>query len=257
MSKDKHIWKSQTSLSKRIDVLSIPIDILKPENLKECVKEILKKKTHNQIVLLDFNTFLKARHNSELYDCLAKAALVLPLSERIVSAAGFLGKEKPIPVNPFSFIIRLLGILEEINGSVYIIGSRAPLIQVSERNLRTSFPKLKIVGRYNGFFSQEEEADILLAIKKASPSLILASRGLKANLKWLFRNRQNFGPGISLWDKNCFDIFSGKRKKDAEHSAGKTIKKFFSYLIRPWKIYRLFVNLYFLIVLLVYKIRGL
>ena len=49
----------------------------------------------------------------------------------------------------------------------------------TEKNVRDTFPGLKIVGRYVGYYPKQDEDDIVQAIFKSQPSLVLVSDGIK------------------------------------------------------------------------------
>src|SRR6056297_2846914 len=98
----------------------------------------------------------------------------------------------------------MLGAVEQAGGTLYMVGSKPEALQKASGNVRDSFPGLRMVGRYAGYFSQDVEKDVILAIRKASPSVLLAGDGLKGKALWLKRNEASFGFGISLFCESCF-----------------------------------------------------
>lgn len=200
-------------LVRRIFVLNVPIDFIDPDDLETVILEFLENGESNQIIFLDLKTLLKARRNEEQLAALKNAALVLPLTKDIANGAKFLYKEKPTRYMPFDFIIQLLGILEAKRKSVYLLGSRGKSLKPAEQNLRASFPDLLFVGRHVGFFKKEAQQSIVEAIRKAAPALLLCGSGLKGGSRWLYAHNQEFNPGITLHYKDCYEIFSRKRRK--------------------------------------------
>lgn len=161
----------------RIFILGVPVDVVTGKNLQTAIEGLYNLPDHRQIVLLDFHEFMKSRHNSERKEALRQAALVIPVSSLIVSAARFLNKDIPTLYKPYPFIIRLLGILEARNKSVYLLGSNMKGVRAAESTLRATFPGVWIVGRYAARFRGNREKDVLTAIKKASPALLLTGKG--------------------------------------------------------------------------------
>lgn len=249
--------KSTITNVERIDLLKVPVDILKEEHFEEVVKELMENDEHNQIVFITTRDLLRARHDVDYLRCLRNAALVIPVTNGIVSGAKFLKRSIPETYMPFDFVIKLLGILEKYNKSVYLFGCKKQTLQGSERNLRTSFPGLKIVGRFAGFYKKDVEKDISLAIKKASPTLLLQGKGIPGKQKWYFSNKKEFNPGLALLCEECFEIITGKQKRLTKKQAHNPVKNFFLSLIRPWRIVRLFMYIYYAFALLFYKIRKL
>lgn len=239
----------------RIKLLDIPIDILTPEDFEERIESLTKDGGKHQIILLDLMGLLKARGHNEFGKCVRQASLVVPVSNLIIKGARFMKKPEPRRYMPFEFIIRLLGVLEKHGQSVYFIGSRISEIQKAAKNLRDSFPGLQLVGRCAGYYRKDEERDIILAVKKASPTLLLAGRGLPGKDRWILTHKKDFNPGLYLYSGDCFDIFAGKKRKPSRSSWERGIEWMPDLLRHPWLIYRIFPILYYDILLLFNKIR--
>ena len=239
----------------RIFILGVPVDVVTGKNLQTAIEGLYNLPDHRQIVLLDFHEFMKSRHNSERKEALRQAALIIPVSSLIVSAARFLNKDIPTLYKPYPFIIRLLGILEARNKSVYLLGSNMKGVRAAESTLRATFPGVWIVGRYAARFRGNREKDVLTAIKKASPALLLTGKGLKGKHLWISRNRHRFVTGLAIWEKHCFGVFAGKKQKPNDSTGAHLLKGFFGALFRPWRFLRVFRYLYFFILLMVARIR--
>jgi N-acetylglucosaminyldiphosphoundecaprenol N-acetyl-beta-D-mannosaminyltransferase len=239
----------------RVEFLKVPVDIITEERFEEVVRYMTTNDKVNQIVFLDFLGLFRARTNQEYLNCLKNAALVVPVSSLIVKGMAFL-KIMPAPLyRPFPFIIKLLGHLERLHKTIYLLGGTRTVIQASENTLKASFPGAQFIGRFAADFPQEMEKNILLAIKKASPSLLLAGKGLKGKDLWLYRHRKMVNSGIFLWDKTCYDVFSGRKKKPPVKNGALFIQEFNRSLFRPWKFLVVFLYLWFLLLLVIYRLK--
>lgn len=241
----------------RITILSVPIDILESDAFEERVDELASDGKVNQIVLLGLWDFFRARGNSMFARTVRQAALVLPTSKTVQRTIRLLTKREVPRFLAFDFIIRLLATLEKKGKSVYFIGARPPLLQTAASNVGGSFPDLHIVGRCAGYFDTNSEKDIILAIRKASPSLILAGNGLSGRDQWLFVHREKFAPGITLWAGPCIEIFSGQKKRTSRNLWNRGWDFLPEFFRHPWRIYRLFLYGWVLLVALYYKARKL
>jgi len=220
----------------RIRILDIPVDVIDESSLPGVIEGLYAVEDHRQIVLLGFHDLMRARFMREHRRAIEQAAYVIPTSLLINWAAGFLKLARPPLRRPYPFIIRLLGILEKRNKSVYLLGSSMEGVRKAEASLRMTFPGLRILGRHAARFSPGIELDILKAIKKASPTLLLTGSNLKGRHLWLARRRDNFAAGLSIWENSCFGVFSGKRAKPNYSLGAGLLKTFFGILVRPWRI---------------------
>lgn len=242
---------------KRLNFLGTPVDSSDPDSTREAIEKALKDVQSFQIVLLTLRKVLKARRNLEMQRCLLRADLILPVSKAIVRGARFQKKTALYRYNPFEFVIRILSIAEELGESVYILGAKKEDLETAERNLKTSFQNLNIVGRYSGYFERDMEKNLILAIRKASPSFLLAGRGVPQQDIWLFHNRQHFNPGVTIWIGECFEIFAGSEKNVSKGMFKLGLESLPEILRKPWKLYRFFPYVYFKLLVLFYRIRGL
>ncbi len=242
------------SVVKRIKVLDVPVDCIEPEAAGAHVARLLENGEHNQIVFLSLRGLLRARHDPEFMRCLRDAALILPVSLPIVQGARFLGTGSPSLINVFEHTIRILNVIEKAKGSVYLLGARKAVLEVAEENLKGSFHGIRVVGRFYGFYSKAVEGDIVTAIKKSSPSMVLVGTGVSGRDKWILKHRRELNPGISLWAGNCFEIFAGREKQISRslHAAG--LGALSGIGRRPWRLAAVFPYLYYLVMLLGYKI---
>jgi N-acetylglucosaminyldiphosphoundecaprenol N-acetyl-beta-D-mannosaminyltransferase len=239
---------------KRIKVIDVPVDAVDPDMAGKVIEELLDDSQANQIVFLSLQGLLRARRDAELMRCLREAALVVPTSLSVVQGAGFLGSGKLSLFNPFEFIIRILSVIEKCKGSVYLLGTRKSLLETAEVNLLGSFHGIRVVGRFYGFFPRTMEADIVTAIKKSSPSLLLVGTGVPGKERWLLRHKKEFNPGVSLWADNCFEVFAGTEKQVSRklHSLGLGLLSGIGR--KPWRAAMIFPYFWYLILLLVYRV---
>lgn len=245
----------ELNTSHRIYLTDIPVDNISLEDLEQKTKEMTTDEKVHQIVFITTLDLLKARRNAEYEQCLRNASLVIPTSKGLVRGVKFVKNKNLVRHMPFEFVIRLLGALENQQLSLYLLGQKKDQLLTIENNLRTSFPKLKIVGRFSGFFPRELQTDIITAIKKATPSLLLVGRGLPGKDMWVYSMRKHVNPGIMLWCGECFDIFSGKKERIPKSAWDSGTYKISDFIRRPWRFLRIFIYFYYALLLLVHRIK--
>jgi Teichoic acid biosynthesis proteins len=238
-----------------VKLLSVPIDVIAPEQLGDFVYDLLRDKKEHNIVLLSLWDLLRARGNNDYRNYVLRASLVIPISKSLISGIKFLTGVKAYRYMPFDFIVSLLTFLEAREFSCYLLGGKTKIILKTEKNIRQTFPKLRIVGRFPGYFRRHDEATIIKAIKKASPSLLLAGRGIRGGEKWIARNNVALGDsGMRLWCSDIFDVFAEKRKHPS-HTVFAHGLEWIGYTFqKPYKFFRIFPYMYYKILLLVYKL---
>ncbi|HET7838191.1 MAG TPA: WecB/TagA/CpsF family glycosyltransferase, partial [Rectinemataceae bacterium] len=234
---------SQASVS-RISILGVPVDTLPEDRIDEIVAKFEDGKNH-QIILLSVWDLMKARREGEFRTMVAGASLVLPISLSIVKGAHFLRKPEPVRYMPFDFAIKLLAALERRGKSLYILGSSRSSVQKAEANIKSTFPGLRVVGRFAGHYPRHMEGAIIEAVRKATPNLLMVGSGVPGRERWIPRNLSHFNAGIYLWCSDLFEVFAEKRAKPSRQLFAKGLE-WIPYLIRrPWNLYRILTILHF------------
>ncbi|MCL2191577.1 MAG: WecB/TagA/CpsF family glycosyltransferase [Treponema sp.] len=238
----------------RIRLLKVPIDIVEPEDLDLLVFSMVNEQQEYGIVLLSIWDLLRARRNAEYRDFVNQAVLVIPISKSIVAGAWFLLKKRPVRYMPFDFVIRCLSVLEKHEFSCYMLGGKKRVLLKIEKNIASTFPGLRIVGRFHGSFKRQEELAIISAIRKSAPSLLLVGKKVRGGELWLARNTGRLGNGLRLWCSDLFDVLA-ERKWRPPRKVFDLGLEWVGYCLRnPLKLLRFFPFMYYNLLLLLYKI---
>ena len=239
----------------RVSFLKVPVDIVAPEDLGDVIYDLLKEDKEHNIVLLSLWDLLRARRNGEYRTYVTRASLVIPISKSIISGLKFLTGKKAYRYMPFDFIISILANLEKREHSTFLLGGSKKILSKTEKNIRQTFPKLHIVGRCHGYFKKHEEAIIIKAIKKASPSLLLVGKGVRGKERWIARNHVAIGQqGIRLWCSDIFDVFAEKKKHPSRGAFNAGLEWIGFCFQQPIRFFRIFSYIYYKILLLGNKI---
>ncbi|MDR2793159.1 MAG: WecB/TagA/CpsF family glycosyltransferase [Treponema sp.] len=242
-----------TQTKERIYLLDVPIDIVKKENLPVVIGNLLGSEGASHIVLLSLWDFLRAKRNSEYRSYVLKADVIIPISKSLVSGVRFLTGKESIRYLPFDFIIAVLSTLEEREHSVYLMGGKKKVLEKAEKNVRKTFPRLQVVGRYAGRLKKNRDRAILEAIRKASPSLVLVGKGIPGKELWIWRKSGKLGAGIRLWCSDIYAVFANKRRHPTDYAFKYGLEWVEFCFRKPFYFLRVFLYIYYKILLLFYK----
>lgn len=237
--------------------MRVAVDSLGEDSIAAAVEDLVAHDETTQIMLIRWWDFMRARRDRGYRSCLRDANLVLPVSRSIVFAARFLRGVRPARFMPFDFVIRVLGALEDRGRSIYLLGGSAPALRTVEQNLRETFPGLRFVGRYTGHYAKQLEPDIITAIRKAHPDFVLVGPGVPAGDRWVTRHRAELSPSIFLSAPDVFDVFAERRRRGSRTAFRRGLDFLPDLLRRPWRLLRFFPYLWFLFLLLVFRIGKL
>jgi N-acetylglucosaminyldiphosphoundecaprenol N-acetyl-beta-D-mannosaminyltransferase len=238
----------------RIEFLKVPLDIVPPEELENVILDLLSRGEAQHIMLVSLWDVMRARHRGEFRTMVSKAALVIPTSKSLIRGARFLKKREPVRYQPFNLIIGTLGVLEKYYKSLYLLGAQNRSVLQAERNVRSTFPKLSIVGRFAGYYHKSMERNILTAIAKANPSLVIVGDGIPGGQKWIGRNRAKLHAGLFIWNNDVIDIFSERKRRVSEKTFERGLEYFPLIAKNPLRFFRIFQYLWYNVLLLYYRL---
>ncbi|MDR3192426.1 MAG: WecB/TagA/CpsF family glycosyltransferase [Treponema sp.] len=246
--------RENPSFRERVYLFKIPLDIVAPERLGEALNELLAAGEGKNIVLLSLTDLLRARRNGEYGSYVKKASLVIPISKSLVGGIRFLTGKKAVRYMPFDFVVNLLTILEERELSLYLLGGTRQILGKTERNIRQTFPRLYVVGRFVGGFRKQEESAIIEAVRKASPSLLLVGKGVRGEENWIARNDRRLSRGLRLWCSDLYDVFAERRRRPSRKTFDRGLEWAIYCFRSPLKFFRVFSYFHYKILLLFYKL---
>ncbi|MDR2101292.1 MAG: WecB/TagA/CpsF family glycosyltransferase [Treponema sp.] len=244
----------QSAVKERIRLLKVPLDIVPPEHLADCIYELLAEPGGKNIVLLSLWDLLRARRKGEYRSYVTGASLVIPISKSLVGGARFLTGKRPVRYMPFEFIVQLLTILEERELSLYLLGGKKGILQMTEKNIRQTFPRLRIIGRYVGSFKKQEEGTLLQAIRKAAPSLLLVGKGVHGAEHWIAKNNARLNTGFHLWCSDLYEVFAKRKKRPSRYAFDHGLEWVGFCLRHPLRIFRIFPYIYYKFLLVIYRL---
>jgi len=253
----EEVKKNEGGAVERISLLNVPLDIVKDEELDSAVYRVLDGEGGGKnIVLLSLMDLLRARRKRGGYRAFVQnARLVIPISRALTRGGRFLTGKTPVRYMPFEFIVHLLTTMEAREETLLLLGGSPHVLRVCEKKIRSTFPRLRIVGRFPAGFRHNEEPVLLEAIRKASPSLLLAGSGLRDGEGWLVRNDAKLSGGLRLWCSDVFDVFAQKRRRPSKAFFDRGLEWIGFCLRNPLRLFRLFPYIYYNFLLLVYKLR--
>ena len=103
---------------------------------------------------------------------------------------------------------------ETAGASFYLLGATTETIELAVRRVRAAYPRLKIVGYRNGYFSGAEEKGVIAEINAVRPDLLWVGMGAPAEQEFCLRNRVLLtGVGMMKTSGGLFDFLSGTNRR--------------------------------------------
>lgn len=139
--------------------------------------------------------------------------VVLADGMSIVWASRILGRPLPARVNGTNLFEKLLALADRRQYGVYFLGAAEEVLDEMCRRVEARYPRLRVVGSHDGFFSEEEEDEIAADIRRSRPDLLFV--GITSPKKEIFLARWGSEMDVPVCHGvgGSFDVLAGKVRR--------------------------------------------
>ena len=103
---------------------------------------------------------------------------------------------------------------EERGWSAYLLGTTQETIDEAASKLKKQkYPGVRIAGTHHGFFGEQDDPNIIAAIREARPDMLFVARSVATQEPWIARYKDELGVPLQMGVGGSFDIIAGKLKR--------------------------------------------
>lgn len=93
---------------------------------------------------------------------------------------------------------------------IFLLGARPGLADKTAAAMSEKFPGLQIVGTHHGYFSQQQNADVIETINQSGANVLLVALGAPRQEIWINEYRDQLAPAVCMGVGGLFDYYSGR-----------------------------------------------
>lgn len=138
------------------------------------------------------------------------ADLVLPDGIGLKLAARLQGVSLVANVNGTDLFPRLCERAAEENLSIFLLGARPGIPEAVSATMTDRYPDLQIAGTQHGYFTDEEEDDVIATINASGADILLVAFGVPRQELWIHTHRERLHVGLIQGVGGLFDFYSGR-----------------------------------------------
>ncbi|HIE09038.1 MAG TPA: glycosyltransferase [Armatimonadetes bacterium] len=197
----------------RVRVLGIPVDAITMEEAVGRVFEFVKEGRPHMVVTPDASALVRAQEDEELRRIMEEADLVIPDGVGVVFAGRLLDLPLVERVPGVELAERVCEVASREGLRIFLLGAEPGVAEEAARRLTERFPGLRVVGTYHGYFSPEEEREVVERIKRARPDILFVAMGVPKQEKWMRRHLAELGVPVCIGVGGTLDVFAGRVKR--------------------------------------------
>jgi len=199
---------------KRIKFLNCNLDLLNIDETVNFIDDKIKKNQFIQQVVVNVAKIINLQKDARLFKSVNDSDLINIDGMGIIYGANFLKLDvkKEHKVSGIDLFHSLIKLSKNKGYKIFILGASEEVIKLTNDNLLSRYPNLKIAGYHHGYFWNDEEK-IVQKIKNSGSQLLFVAitSPKKENFinKWKKDLNVNFVMGVG----GTFDIVAGKIKR--------------------------------------------
>ncbi len=193
------------------EILGVPLHPYTMQEILEAISARLSDRERTFIVTANAEIIMMCQKDTEYKDIVAsKADIVLPDGAGAVWAGRYLGWDVPERVAGFDLYCKLLEFSATHGYKSFFFGGGEGIAEAARAKAESLYPGIQIVGCRNGYFSAEEEKDILDDINASGAEMLFVALGAPKQERWLAANLENLRPTLLMGIGGSFDVLAGK-----------------------------------------------
>lgn len=239
----------------RINLLGAFIDRLTLEQFAERIACFVAEGRPCFVITLNPELLYRAQREKWLLDMINRADLVTADGVGIVLASRIAGQPVPGRVTGIDLMMHLLEYAAGNNWRVFFLGSSPGIAEVAAEKAVRQFPGLQVAGTHHGFFSQQQNDEVVKLVADSRPQLVLVALGAPLQEQWIAGNLQSLGGAAAIGVGGSFDVLSGQVRRAPRWLVEMNLEWLGRLLIEPSRWKRMLVlPRFMLLVLMKYKI---
>ncbi|MEI6708013.1 MAG: WecB/TagA/CpsF family glycosyltransferase [Methylococcales bacterium] len=151
-----------------------------------------------------------AYKNADYHHILQSADRVLPDGIGLNIGCRMLNQALMANVNGTDLFPKLCERAAQNGHSLFLFGGLANVAELSAQAMQQRYPGLLIAGVQNGYFTAEQESQVIETINNSGATILLVGFGVPKQELWLAKHREKLHPTVCFGVGGLFDYYSGR-----------------------------------------------
>ncbi|SMG09755.1 WecB/TagA/CpsF family glycosyltransferase [Dethiosulfovibrio salsuginis] len=196
------------------DMWGIPMDgISMNYALSKTRSRIINLEPSAMVVTANALSLYRTRKDPIYRDVVKRSWLTLPDGAGLVWAMRLLGVPVVERVAGIDFMHGLSRLSAAEGWPVYLLGSKPGVADEAGRKLTELYPGLVVAGSRDGYFSEEEDLDVVQEIKDSGAKVLFVALGMPKQDVWLDKYLPDMDGVVGVGVGGSLDVVSGRLKR--------------------------------------------
>lgn len=222
-----------------VEIVGIQVDNVDFLGAQAKVAEFLDSDQVNMIFTPNSEILLDAVKDRELEAILNKAQLVIPDGIGVVIASKFYGTPLKERVTGVDLSAKILELGAAKGSNVFLLGAAQASVDLAAAKIRENYKGLNVVGIRNGYFSEEDEEQIIQEIINSQADILFVGLGAPKQEKFINKYKDQLKVKIAIGIGGGIDTIAGTVKRAPEFYQKAGLEWFYRLMKQPSRFMRM------------------
>lgn len=196
-------------MSNKVNILGVSVDKANVEKAVEKISQMLHDGKKHCVYTPNSEIIMNAYENPDFAAVLNSADLLTADGIGVVYASKILGNPIDERAPGFDIACGLIEKAAKEGYGIYFFGGKPGIAEQAQKNLEAEYPFLRIVGTHNGYFTPEDEPEIIADINRSNADIVFVCLGAPKQETWIHNNRQSINAAVLMGVGGSLDVFAG------------------------------------------------
>ncbi len=205
------IWSEPPETGEeRVDMFGVPLARIDMEEALARVDQFVRERSPHIVITSDTPSIVRAQDDAEYQEIVRRADMVTADGRGVVWMARVLGLPVRDRVPGVDLVEKICERAEDKNYSVFLLGALPGVAEEAAAALRAHCPGLTVVGTHHGYFTPDEEPQIVRRIAEARPDILFVALGAPRQEKWIRRHMAELQVPVAIGVGGALDVLAGR-----------------------------------------------
>lgn len=223
----------------KVNILGVRVDTVTISEAADAIMKFFDEDRLHSVFTPNSEIIMHAYKNAEFADLLNSADLLTADGIGVVHASRIL--KRPIKERAAGYDIARL-VLQKLNYTdhkLFLFGGKPGVAEEAKAKLLQEYPELNIAGTRNGYFAEDEEAEIVEEINNSGADIVFVCLGAPKQEEWIARHRNELKVRVAMGIGGSLDVFAGRVERAPEIFCKTGMEWFYRLCKEPWRIGRM------------------
>lgn len=211
---DLQFWQHHPVVAgHRTTFLDAPMHTLTMLETLDLAQQAMQTREPLHHTVINVAKLVTMHSNAELARDVSEADLINIDGAGVVWGARLFGISVPERVAGVDIMEGLFRMCAENGFKPFLLGAEDVVLEAVQQRLQRDYPTLQIAGAQDGYFSPDQEEDVVLAINASGADCLFVAMPSPRKERFLYKYRLVLAPYFIMGVGGSFDVYGGKVRR--------------------------------------------